>query len=232
MAKKIVVFGPHPDDAEFGCGGILIKEVMQGNQVTIVVMSKGEAGSAGTPEEREQEARAVAKVIGAEIEFMDFGGDCQIEYTIENRLRIAEKIRQLQPDILLAPAWFENQHPDHRIVSELVRDASRLARYGGLVELEHFAPHKITSLYYYAVTRFPLATPDIVVDISDVIDKWEQVMGCHQSQLSNMKYNLLQHSKARLLGLNSGVEFAMGLWTNDPVMVDRVSDIGKSARNF
>jgi len=46
---KILAFGAHPDDIEFGCGGLIIKEVQKGNQVKNLVISKGEAGTVGTP---------------------------------------------------------------------------------------------------------------------------------------------------------------------------------------
>ncbi|MDD4989492.1 MAG: PIG-L family deacetylase, partial [Candidatus Pacebacteria bacterium] len=67
--KKILVFGAHPDDVEFGCGGLLIKEIENGSKVKIVVCSLGEAGTNGTPEGRKNEAEEAAKFIGAEIEF-------------------------------------------------------------------------------------------------------------------------------------------------------------------
>ena len=70
---NILAIGPHPDDIEFGCAPILIKEVRRGNSVRMLVLSRGEAGSAGTPEGREQESRNAARLMGASIEFLDFG---------------------------------------------------------------------------------------------------------------------------------------------------------------
>ena len=90
---KILAIGPHPDDVEFGCSALLIKEVKKGNQVKILVLSRGEAGTKGTPEIREQESRDAAKIIGAEIEFLDFGGDCHIVNSPENGMTIARQIR-------------------------------------------------------------------------------------------------------------------------------------------
>ena len=68
---KILAIGAHPDDVEFGCAPLLIKEVEKGNEVKILCLSLGEAGSSGTPEGRKQEAIDAAKIIGAEIEFLD-----------------------------------------------------------------------------------------------------------------------------------------------------------------
>src|SRR5712691_6385387 len=80
---NILAFGPHPDDVEFGCAPILMQEADRGHQVRILVATRGEASSSGTPEQREREARAAADVIGASIEFLDvnsdLGGDCHIQ---------------------------------------------------------------------------------------------------------------------------------------------------------
>src|SRR5690348_16587677 len=99
---KILAVGPHPDDVEFGCAPLLIQEVRKGHQVRILVASKGEAGTSGTPEQRAQEAREAARMIGDEIEFLDFGGDCHIRQTTENAMAIAREIRTFRPEIVLA----------------------------------------------------------------------------------------------------------------------------------
>src|SRR5436309_3207019 len=131
---RILAVGPHPDDIEFGCAPVLIQEAARGHQVKILVASKGEAASSGTPEERAEEARGAAALIGAEIKFLDLGGDCHIEYHPQNSLRVAREVRLFRPDTVLAPDPGENQHPDHIAVGKIVRDAARLARYGGLEE--------------------------------------------------------------------------------------------------
>src|ERR1035438_3453867 len=81
MPPKLLAIGAHPDDVEFGCAAILINEIRRGGVVKIWVLSKGEAGSNGTPEIREAESRRAGELIGAEVEFADFGGDCHIDYT-------------------------------------------------------------------------------------------------------------------------------------------------------
>jgi LmbE family N-acetylglucosaminyl deacetylase len=229
---NILAFGPHPDDVEFGCAPVLIKEIENGNRVKIVVLSRGEAGSSGTPEEREQEARAAAKLIGAEIDFLDLGGDCHMEYRPENTIRLAGEIRKERPDVVLAPNPAENQHPDHVAVSGMVRAACRLARYGGLAELRSLAPHKIGSLLFYNITSHLGTAPDFVIDVSGVAEKWEAAMRCHASQVASKSYLDLQFSAARTLGLLSGVELAIGLFKNDPIRVSDLSLVARSAREF
>ncbi len=226
---NVLAIGAHPDDIEFGCAPVLIKEVKKGNQVRLLVLSRGEAGSSGTPEGRERESRKAAGLMGAAIDFLDFGGDCHMHYTPENSLRIAAEIRKFQPAVVLAPNTEENQHPDHSVVGRLTRDACRLARYGGL--LKPLPVHKVGSLYFYNVTQHG-QRPDIVVDISDVTEDWEAAMNCHESQVTHRSYVDLQKTAARLLGLSIGVEYAAGLYVNDPVRVEHISDIVHSSRNF
>jgi bacillithiol biosynthesis deacetylase BshB1 len=226
---KILAIGPHPDDAEFGCSALLIKEVNKGNQVKILVLTKGEAGTKGTPEIREQESRDAAKIIGADIEFLEMGGDCHIEHNPKNGMLIAKHIRGYKPDILLTPQPDEDQHPDHSAAGKIARDAARFARYGGLTELKDLPTHKITALYFYAITQDFGNRPDIVVDIGDVYDQWMKTVHAHKTQMQNKNYDELF---AMRFGVTIGVNYAQGLWVNDPIRLDGVSDITLSSRNY
>jgi bacillithiol biosynthesis deacetylase BshB1 len=228
---KILAVGPHPDDIEFGCAPILIKEVRRGNQVNMLVLSRGEAGTAGTPEGRERESRKAAELMGATVDFLDFEGDCHLKYTPENAFRIASEIRKIRPAIVLAPHPQENQHPDHAVAGKLVRDACRFARYGGLDELKALPVHRIDNLFFYNITQH-LQKPDIIIDVSDLLGEWEAVMNCHESQVRSKGYIELQKSGARVLGLSIGTEYALGLFANDPVRLEAISDLKLSSRNF
>lgn len=228
---NILAVGPHPDDIEFGCAPILIKEVRRGNQVKMLVLSRGEAGTAGTPEGRELESRKAAGLMGAAVDFLDFEGDCHLRYSPENAFRIAAEVRKIKPAIVLAPHPQENQHPDHAVAGKLVRDACRFARYGGLDELKALPVHRIDNLFFYNITQH-LQKPDIIVDISDLLGDWEAVMNCHESQVKSKGYIELQKSGARVLGLSIGTEYALGLFANDPVRLESISDLKLSSRNF
>jgi bacillithiol biosynthesis deacetylase BshB1 len=229
---KILAVGAHPDDVEFGCAPLLIQEVQNGNQVRILVLSKGEAGSSGTPEGRAEEARETARMMGAEIEFLEMGGDCHIRHSPENSVAIARELRRFQPEIVLAPNLDENQHPDHSAAARMVRDASRLARYGGLEDLRGLAAHQILNLYFYSITQVFTAPPDVVIDVSSVVAQWDAVMACHKSQMKTKAYPELVHARARALGAAIGVASAVGLWASDPVRVRALSDLTLSSRNY
>ena len=229
---KILAVGAHPDDVEFGCAPILIQEVRNGHEARILVASKGEAGSAGTPEERAQEARDAARIIGAAIQFLEMGGDCHISHSPASAITLAREIRRFKPDVVLAPHLGENQHPDHSAVGRIVRDGARLARYGGLQDLEELPPHPITSLYYYTITQVLLDPPELVLDVSSAREAWEAAIHCHKTQMKTRNYMDLVLSRARTLGASIGVEYAAALWLNDPIRVKSLGDIPLSSRYF
>ncbi len=233
----ILAVGAHPDDIEFGCGAVLLKEIDQGNRVVMLVLSKGEAGSNGVPAERVEEAQEAARLMGAEIEFIDMGGDAHLECKPANSIEIARRIRLHKPSIVVAPLIHKNQHPDHWKAGRLTSEASRLARYGGLAELHELPVHRIGHLYYYGITGLGSQACEnmaasLVIDISEMHERWNELMKCHRSQLNTLNYLELQNTRARLLGIEIGTEYAMRLYSEDPVRVAALSDLPLSARTF
>ena len=111
MTESLLVFGAHPDDIEFGCGGIVSMEVERLRTAHFVVCSRGEAGTNGNAEERESESRKAAEILGATIEFLEFAGDSHLNILAESAIRIAEVIRRIRPSTVLAPTLTTNQHP-------------------------------------------------------------------------------------------------------------------------
>jgi len=231
--KAILAVGAHPDDIEFGCGGVLLMEVERGSELHLLVGSRGEAGTNGTPEEREAEARSAADLLGATLRLADFGGDAQMRRTPENSNQVARTIRELKPDIVLAPGVHETQHPDHAVVGRMTRDACRLARYGGLEALKPAPPHAVESLYHYFISDLASNAGTgarVVVDVSSVVEKWKRLMETHQSQMRTRNYIELQLSKARALGLSAGTEYAIALLAEEPFVIDAISDLPRLGR--
>jgi LmbE family N-acetylglucosaminyl deacetylase len=233
---KLLVFGPHPDDIEFGCGAVVARETQLGRAAHLVLCSHGEAGSYGTPDERTQEAEKAAALLGATLEFIELDGDAHLEVRAAHAIKLAALIRRELPGLVLAPSLAENQHPDHPRLGRLVRDACRLARYAGLAELRGEPPHAIEQLLFYAVTAQaePSDITPVLIDVSapDVLAAWTAAMEAHASQINARKYIELQLTRARLHGLRAGLSHAIPLFPNDPVVLESLAQLSTGARVF
>lgn len=234
--KPLLAFGPHPDDVEFGCGAVIAKEARAGRKVHLVICSRGEAGSRGAPAQRTAEAKKAAAILGATIEFVQLEGDAHLDVRAAHAIKLAGIIRRQKPGIVLAPSLVANQHPDHAKLGAIVRDAARVARYGGLKELRGLPSHAIDQLFFYAVT--PEAEPrdisPVLVDVSEpeIIAAWTASMNAHGSQMATRNYVELQLTRARLLGQRSGRTHAVALFPNDPPVIDSLARFSGSARQF
>jgi N-acetylglucosamine malate deacetylase 1 len=232
----LLAFGAHPDDIEFGSGGIIAREARLGRPVQFVVCSRGEAGTNGTPAERTAEAEKAAALLGASLEFIDLDGDSHLEVSAKHAITLAGVLRRFRPQIVLAPTLVENQHPDHFRLGQLVRDAARLARYGGLVELRGAPPHAIDHLFYYALgtDAEPKDTMPILFDISapEIVAAWTAAMQTHASQARTRDYVNMQLTRARMHGLRAGLEYAMVLYPNDPLVLDSLALLKRGTRIF
>lgn len=232
----ILAFGAHPDDIEFGCGGVIARESQAGRRVHLVVCSQGEAGTNGTPEVRVGEARRAARVLGASLEFADLGGDAHFEVTTEAVLRLAEIIRRVTPRVILAPTVVENQHPDHAKLGHMVRDAARIARYGGVKELLGLPRHAVEQVLFFAVSpgAEPAEKGRVLIDVSGakVMKAWRAAMDAHATQQKTRDYTELQLTRARLNGLAAGVAYAVPLWPNDDLVFESLEAMKRTTRRF
>jgi LmbE family N-acetylglucosaminyl deacetylase len=232
----LLAFGAHPDDIEFGCGGVIARETRAGRKAHFVICSRGESGTYGTPQKRTVEAKKSASLLGASIEFIKLDGDARLEFRAAHAIKLAGILRRVRPSVVLAPSLAENQHPDHARLGKLGRDATRLARYGGLKELRRQRPHVIEQLFFYAVTpdaEPPDITP-VLIDVSspELIAAWTAAMEAHATQTSALNYVELQLTRARLLGTRAGVAYAIALFPNEPLVFESLAHTGRGARQF
>lgn len=232
----LLAFGAHPDDIEFGCGGVIALETRAGRAAHFAICSRGEAATSGTPEQRRAEAGKGATVLGATLEWVELDGDAHLEVRAAHAIKLAGIIRRVRPGIVLAPSLVENQHPDHARLGRLVRDAARLARYGGMEELRSQPPHSISQLLFYALTpeSEPSDITPVLMDISapEVVAAWTAAMEAHTSQVSARNYVEMQLTRARLAGQRAGIGHAIALFPNDPPVLDSLAQLGRSARRF
>ncbi len=185
MSIEILAFGPHPDDAEIGCGGLLLKMKSLGYSTGIVDMTRGEMGW-GTPEERDAECREAARILKLDVRDNLDMGDCRVEDTFENRCKVARIIRKYRPEIILAPYYNLPigrglGHNDHFKTGVLVSQGFNFAHLRKLpVEGE---PWQARAIYYYFLP--PGLAPTFVVDVGDFFDDWMKALSVHKSQFFN-----------------------------------------------
>ena len=124
--KTALIIAPHPDDAELLCGGALAKSAARGQRVGILDLTAGEMGSQGTPELREKEAARAAEILSVSVRSCAGLPDAGLLNNEEQRLLVVRHLRDLRPRTVVTH-WKVGRHRDHRVASELVRDACFLS---------------------------------------------------------------------------------------------------------
>lgn len=172
---RVLVFGAHPDDAEFKAGGTAAKWAKQGHHVKLVSVTNGDIGHwkmAGGPlaQRRTAEVAAAAKKLGTESQVLDLH-DGELLPTLENRRLITRVIREWKADIVISHRPWD-YHPDHRYVGVLVQDAAFM------VTVPFFCPDspplKTNPVFLFSSDGFQRPypfKPDVAVSIDDVFEQ-------------------------------------------------------------
>ena len=194
----VLIIAPHPDDAELGMGGAILKLLAEGRRVGVLDLTSGEPTPHGSPETRRRETAAATAVLGLEWRENLGLANRSLEPTLENRAAVAEVIRRERPRWLFAPYWVD-AHPDHAAATKLVEDARFWAK---LTKTDLAGePHHPERVYYYYCVHLKLAPqPAFVLDISD---EWETKLAAIRAYES---------------------QFITGRPTEPPTLVDRLRD--------
>jgi bacillithiol biosynthesis deacetylase BshB1 len=182
MKLDILVFGAHPDDAELSCGGTILKHIHLGKKVGLIDLTRGELGTRGSAELRDQEAAEAGKILGISIrENLKFKDGFFLNDGA-HQLSVVSMIRKYQPEIILCNA-ISDRHPDHGKGASLVSDSAFLA---GLAKVETFLSEKkqpawkTKAVYHYIQDRY--IQPDFLVDISEFMEKKMEAIKAYRSQ--------------------------------------------------
>ena len=222
----ILAIGAHPDDVELCAGGTLISHKKKGYTTGILDLTRGEMGTRGTAEIRDQEAAEAAKILGLDIrENLGFK-DVYFENDEFHRIELVKRIRKYQPKIVLANAP-EDRHPDHGRAARLIEDACFWAGLEKIITLddegEPQMPHRPEKVYHYIQSRS--LAPDFYVDISDVYEQRTEAYKAYKSQLydpesdepetyiSSSDFFSMLEARAREYGNRIGVKYAEGFIT-------------------
>lgn len=232
MPLDVLLFGAHPDDVEWGAGGLMLLLQQRGVSFAIVDLTQGEMGSRGTVAERALESDEAARFLGG-VPRENLGmPDCGLVDTPETRKRIATTIRKYQPKIVLAPFW-KDRHPDHAAAGSMVRNAAlycTLKKLGGA-----YAPYKPAAFLYFLLHHFARAS--FVLDIAPVYQKKLELLRLHQSQfaktaeqfgvvaqgLGDYLYGL--ESRDRFFGALIGVRHGEALVSDGPLSLANLSHL-------
>lgn len=182
MKLDLLAFGAHPDDVELGCGGTIAKEVASGKKVGIVDLTRGELGTRGSAELRDQEAANAAKILGVAVRENLRMKDGFFTNDEAHQLKVIEMIRKYRPEIVLCNA-VDDRHIDHGKGSKLVSDAcflSGLRRIETSVDGLNQEAWRPKAVYHYI--QWKPITPDVVVDISDFNAKRVEAILAYGSQ--------------------------------------------------
>src|SRR5204862_1037067 len=165
----VLAIAAHRDDVELTCGGTLAKAARAGHRVGILDLTQGETGTRGDAATRAAEAERAARVLGVHVRLNAGLPDAHLQNDEPSRATLIELIRTTRPRVVILP-FPVGRHPDHRIASELGRDAcylAGLAKYGGA---GGGAAHRPFNIVYALAYRDAPVNPSFVVDISDSFD--------------------------------------------------------------
>lgn len=203
---KILVFAPHPDDDVIGCGGSIAKHLKQGNKVTIVYMTSGDAGSLKYAKNelvkiREKEARNAVKIFGVKDIIFLGNPDGYLEYNKENFVKIINLIRQKKPNIIYIPHKYDT-HKDHMNTYELVIESISRAS-GSWFQECNGEPWQVGTILCYEIWT-PLQEISYIENITEFIDLKIKALKQHKSQIHDIQYDEAVRCLNRYRGIMMG----------------------------
>lgn len=191
---NILAIGPHPDDLEYGCGGTLIKYSKAGHKVYLLIMSQGEMGGSGKTRKAEQIRSA--KIINVKKIFWGGIKDTKLTTDKETITKIESILDRIKPDFIFV-TYLDDTHQDHRNLSRATISATRYIR----------------NVLFYETPTTQNFTPNVFVDITQVLDGKLTTLNAHKSQvdktnIENQNIIDIARSTATFRGIQARVKYA------------------------
>jgi len=235
LKLDILVLPAHPDDAELGCAGTILKHIALGRKVGIVDLTRGELGTRGSAEIRGKEAAQAAKILGLSVRENLAIPDGFFENTKEYQLKIIGVIRKYQPDIIITNAYHD-RHPDHGRASELVEASAFLS---GLRKIETYFDGKSQDAWRPDLVLHFIQDnyikPDVLIDVTSFWDKKIESIHAFKSQfywpgendepetyISSPEFIQIVEARAREFGKSIRVKYAEGFTSRKILGVDNL----------
>ena len=177
---EYLVIAPHPDDAELGMGGTMLRLLAEGRTVGVVDLTSGEPTPFGSPAKRRKETAAATEVLGLTVRLNLGLKNRELEATLANRRKLAEVYRRLRPRVIFIPYWLD-AHPDHTaatLLAEQARFQAKLTK-TPMAGIPHYPPRVI---YYYCTHLRRSADVAFVIDVSDHVETKMRAVECYRSQ--------------------------------------------------
>ena len=191
---RMLVIGAHPDDCEYKAGGLAALYRRAGHDVCFVSVTNGQSGhqtrfGPGLAAERREEAAASGRVLGLEYRVLAHI-DGALQPTLEARCEIIRLIRRYDPDLVLTHRP-NDYHPDHRITSLLVADASYLLTVPAIAPDAPALSRMPVIMHLSDEFQRPYPfSPSVVVDVEPVLESIVEMLACHRSQFFDwLPYN-------------------------------------------
>jgi bacillithiol biosynthesis deacetylase BshB1 len=179
MEIDILAVFAHPDDMELSVGGTLLKLKQLGYRTGALDVTRGEMGTRGTVEDREQEARAAAEILCLDVRENLGLRDGHVFCDDDSRAKLVRVLRRLKPSLILTHQ-IGDPHPDHDHIAQLARESARLAsmkRYDPDTGDEKIA---VPIVAHNIFSR--LVQPSFIVDISGFLEEKMRAIWAHGSQ--------------------------------------------------
>lgn len=237
MKLDILVFAVHPDDAELGCSGTILKHIADGKKVGIVDFTRGELGTRGTAETRDEETKVSSQILGLHARENLRFKDGFFKNDEKHQLEVIKMVRKYRPEIILTNA-LHDRHPDHGRAGDLANDAIFLS---GLIKVETKLEGKVQNAWrprlilQYIQDRY--IQPDIIVDISDYIAQKIACIRAFKTQFDSDDSNEPQTyistpefleaviGRSREFGKSIGAEYAEGFTSRKLLGIDNLFNL-------
>ncbi len=184
MPVDVLAIAAHRDDVELTCAGTLLRAVDAGHRTGILDLTAGETGTRGNAELRAQEAERAAAILGVSERRNAELPDAHLQNSEDMRRVVVEHLRHFAPRVVILP-FPVGRHPDHRVASELGRDACFLA---GLAKYPAGGPpHRPFKILYALSYREDPVKPTFVVDITPQFDRKMAAIRSYASQFDGAR---------------------------------------------